>query len=480
MKRHMKVSAELASMTSLSVSWHGSVLIRSDEASMDLMRAAVVGPPDTPYANGFWLFDILLLPEYPDVPPKVLFLTTGGNQVRVNPNLYAEGKVCLSLLGTWSGPGWSPGISTLGQVLMSIQSQIMVDIPFANEPGHESRISTPGGKRSVAKHNIAIRLATLRHAILSPLKSPPHGFEVAVKAHFFYKRDTLFGQFDVWKKDARDFAAYEEYLFRRCEELCAVIEVLQDYEQAQANIRADEAQAQSLSQAQVFQQSQGIVSSPLIAASRPSKKAIKRASAQTGTFPLGVASPAVPSSFSKALPTTSANPSPQLRSLQQEFIRYNSAYVAWLTDTSTPSHIVFNSGLGAIGAPTKASLTTYIDGLLDASDIQALTHGAASFVAAAIRTSVDAVLTSAKEKIQCAKLIGSSMVTTSSSSAGAAGASFSFQAPIMIGSVNLRSLISAKTNAARSQGAFDLAAATIDAIDSVESRLKTLTESDLL
>jgi hypothetical protein len=72
------------------------------------------------------------------------------------------------------------------------------------------------------------------------------------------------------------------------------------------------------------------------------------------------------------------------------------------------------------------------------------------------------------------------MVTTSSSSAGAAGASFSFQAPIMIGSVNLRSLISAKTNAARSQGAFDLAAATIDAIDSVESRLKTLTESDLL
>ena len=290
----------------------------------------------------------------------------------------------------------------------------------------------------------------------------------------------MFGQFDVWKKDARDFAAYEEYLFRRCEELCAVIEVLQDYEQAQANIRADEAQAQSLSQAQVFQQSQGIVSSPLIAASRPSKKAIKRASAQTGTFPLGVASPAVPSSFSKALPTTSANPSPQLRSLQQEYIRYNSAYIAWLTDTSTPSHIVFNSGLGAIGAPTKASLTTYIDGLLDASDIQALTHGAASFVAAAIRTSVDAVLTSAKEKIQSAKLIGSSMVTTSSSSAGAAGASFSFQAPIMIGSVNLRSLISAKTNAARSQGAFDLAAATIDAIDSVESRLKTLTESDLL
>ena len=36
-------------------------------------------------------------------------------------SLYAEGKVCLSLLGTWAGPGWVPGVSTLGQVLMSIQ-----------------------------------------------------------------------------------------------------------------------------------------------------------------------------------------------------------------------------------------------------------------------------------------------------------------------------------------------------------------------
>lgn len=28
----------------------------------------------------------------------------------------AAGKVCLSLLGTWSGPGWVPGVSTLSQV----------------------------------------------------------------------------------------------------------------------------------------------------------------------------------------------------------------------------------------------------------------------------------------------------------------------------------------------------------------------------
>ena len=31
--------------------------------------------------------------------PRVKLLTTGGGQVRFNPNLYANGKVCLSLLG---------------------------------------------------------------------------------------------------------------------------------------------------------------------------------------------------------------------------------------------------------------------------------------------------------------------------------------------------------------------------------------------
>jgi hypothetical protein len=30
-------------------------------------------------------------------------VTTDNGRVRFNPNLYANGKVCLSILGTWSG-----------------------------------------------------------------------------------------------------------------------------------------------------------------------------------------------------------------------------------------------------------------------------------------------------------------------------------------------------------------------------------------
>ena len=57
-----------------------------------------------------------------------------------------DGKVCLSLLGTWQGPGWVPGKSTLLQVLISIQSMILCDEPYLNEPGWATEAGTPSSK----------------------------------------------------------------------------------------------------------------------------------------------------------------------------------------------------------------------------------------------------------------------------------------------------------------------------------------------
>ena len=83
----MKVTTELAGLPALAVHWDAFALVRADEACMDLMRALISGPPDTPYACGLWQFDIALPAEYPGVPPRVKFMSTGGGQVRVNPNL---------------------------------------------------------------------------------------------------------------------------------------------------------------------------------------------------------------------------------------------------------------------------------------------------------------------------------------------------------------------------------------------------------
>lgn len=78
----------------------------------------------TPYAYGAFLFDIFFPPSYPQDPPLVNLETTGNGTVRFNPNLYTDGKVCLSLLGTWHGEigsKWNPIKSNISQVLLSIQ-----------------------------------------------------------------------------------------------------------------------------------------------------------------------------------------------------------------------------------------------------------------------------------------------------------------------------------------------------------------------
>ena len=63
------------------------------------IHALITGPFDTPYEGGFFYYLIRCPPDYPIHPPKVKLLTTGGGRVRFNPNLYKNGKVCLSILG---------------------------------------------------------------------------------------------------------------------------------------------------------------------------------------------------------------------------------------------------------------------------------------------------------------------------------------------------------------------------------------------
>jgi ubiquitin-protein ligase len=135
--KHMKrIHKELKNMKKhLPVSEGASIFIRFDKNKPYVMRALVSGPVDTPFESGLFVFDIFCPPTYPKVPPKVKLMTTGKGTVRFSPNLYREGKVCLSLLGTWKGPGWDPKKSSILQVLVSIQSLVFVERPHEMEPG---------------------------------------------------------------------------------------------------------------------------------------------------------------------------------------------------------------------------------------------------------------------------------------------------------------------------------------------------------
>mmetsp|Transcript_19935 Transcript_19935/g.59612 ORF Transcript_19935/g.59612 Transcript_19935/m.59612 type:complete len:636 (-) Transcript_19935:63-1970(-) len=204
-ERIRRITREMASLSSsLPLNFTSSIFVRVDEERPDVLKALIIGPEGTPYANGCFAFDIFLPPEYPELPPRVTLLTTSLGRVRFNPNLYANGKVCLSLLGTWDGPGWDAKTSTLLQVFLSIQSLILVDEPYFNEPGFESR---PHAKKECAEYNQAIQYQTMAVAMLEMLRDGPPEFAAVVQTHFRLKRANIIAQCKEWQAKSQNRAA---------------------------------------------------------------------------------------------------------------------------------------------------------------------------------------------------------------------------------------------------------------------------------
>tara|TARA_B110001450_G_scaffold68603_1_gene64830 strand:- start:1227 stop:1940 length:714 start_codon:yes stop_codon:yes gene_type:complete len=94
--------------------------------------ALIIGQKNTPYEHGFYFFDIKYPCNYPHSPPTFKYCTNDGF-TRFNPNLYIDGKVCLSILNTWSGEQWS-ACQTISTILLTICT-ILNDKPLLNEPG---------------------------------------------------------------------------------------------------------------------------------------------------------------------------------------------------------------------------------------------------------------------------------------------------------------------------------------------------------
>jgi len=132
------------------------------------IRALIVGPPDTPYEFGFFELSVKFARDYPIKSPTVTCLTTNGRQTRFNPNIYAQGKVCLSILGTWpgeKGEEWSSA-QGLESVLLSIQS-LMSPNPWENEPGEEDGKITDAEPAAYARK---VRHETLRIAVIERME----------------------------------------------------------------------------------------------------------------------------------------------------------------------------------------------------------------------------------------------------------------------------------------------------------------------
>lgn len=204
---------------SLPISYDSSIFLKYDSVNIRKLKVLIIGPKDTPYENGCFIFDILIPHDYPEEPPKVNLQTTGNGTVRFNPNLYNNGKVCLSLLGTWSGSGgekWNKNTSTILQILVSIQSLIFVENPYFNEPGYERLINTEKGKISNFDYNDKIQYNTIKWAINDNIENPQDEFKDIINSHFKFKKNDIIKTIHKWC-DSSKFNKHDyNYIVDKC------------------------------------------------------------------------------------------------------------------------------------------------------------------------------------------------------------------------------------------------------------------------
>jgi len=127
-----------------------------DEEDMLKGYAMIIGTSETPYFGGFYFFEFNFPTNYPHSPPILKYITN-GNGIRFNPNLYICGKVCISILNTWSGEQWT-SCQTISTILLTLCT-VLCKNPLLNEPG------VMIGHRDLENYNKIIEYANIDIAI---------------------------------------------------------------------------------------------------------------------------------------------------------------------------------------------------------------------------------------------------------------------------------------------------------------------------
>ena len=148
-------------------------------------KMMLIGPEDSPYVGGFYMFDAKFPDQYPYFPMTMKTRTQGGS-IRKHPNLYVNGKCCFSFLGTWSGPPWT-ACQNPQTVAISMKS-VLTNNPIVNEPGWETKNDS-----RTKLYETMVRYFNIRYAVIKVLNeinnSPFSDFKDAVRSNFikFYK-----------------------------------------------------------------------------------------------------------------------------------------------------------------------------------------------------------------------------------------------------------------------------------------------------
>jgi len=161
------------------------IYYKHDNDDIQKGYAMIIGPKETPYENGVYLFEFYFKETYPSEPPIVRCLN-GDGITTLNPNIYIEGKVCLSILNTWHDEMWL-SCRTIRSVLLSLIS-IFNEYPLKNEPGFEHLCND---HPKIVYYNEFIKYKNFEIGILKSLSSPSMIFIDEIQSHFSNKKDEI-------------------------------------------------------------------------------------------------------------------------------------------------------------------------------------------------------------------------------------------------------------------------------------------------
>ena len=205
--RYKRLAQESATLSKcLPLSFNSSIFVRQDSDRMDVMKCLITGPSNTPYANGCFEFDAYFPPNYPNEPVLMAHKTVTQCAQNINPNLYNNGLICLSILNTWEGSQetrWNPQKSTLMEVLIAIQTTVFVNEPYFNEPAYEKIRGTEKGDLESRLYTCSTYMYSLQHAIIQQIRNPSPCFKDIIYTHFWLKRNEICEQVQKWIKDVK-------------------------------------------------------------------------------------------------------------------------------------------------------------------------------------------------------------------------------------------------------------------------------------
>jgi len=188
------------------------IYYKHDESDILTGYALIIGPSDTIYNYGYYFFKVNFTKEYPYKPPVLEYLTNEDN-IRFHPNLYKNGKVCLSLLNTWSGEQWT-SCQTIRTILLTLVT-LFHNKPLLNEPGITEKY------KYFNDYNEMIQFSNLKTAVNSVLKkrilpSLVDKFKDIVLENYEKNKHDILKKLDSKKNDKKKLMKIGLYLSMSC------------------------------------------------------------------------------------------------------------------------------------------------------------------------------------------------------------------------------------------------------------------------